>query len=101
MCSLNIEKKDHAEILFENDTRDERKMLSDCGYSEKAIKYYMEKPYIGSLPDADQVSEMLGLCGDTVKVFLKIDVSKRFASGSVCSRMRRRILAIHLTSAVS
>ncbi len=76
MYPLNSEKKDPSKILSEKDTADECKMLSDCGYSEKAIKYYMEKPYMGSLPDADQVSEMLGSCGDTVKIFLKIEQNK-------------------------
>lgn len=59
--------------MVENDNGDERKMLADLGYSEKAINYYLKKPYMGSLPDADQVSEMLGTCGDTLKIFLKID----------------------------
>ena len=54
----------------------EAQMLADSGYSQKAIRYYLEKPYMGSLPDADQVSEMLGTCGDTMKVFLKIDQDK-------------------------
>jgi nitrogen fixation NifU-like protein len=73
MHSLNSLEKDQTEKLFENDNGDERKMLADLGYSEKAINYYLEKPYMGSLPDADQVSEMLGTCGDTLKIFLKID----------------------------
>lgn len=76
MYSLNSEKEDPSKIIFEKNTEDECKMLSDCGYSEKAIKYYMEKPYMGSLPDADQVSEMVGSCGDTVKIFLKFDQNK-------------------------
>jgi len=76
MHSLNSVEKDQAKILFENDNRDEHKMLADLGYSEKAINYYLEKPYMGGLPDADQVSEMLGTCGDTLKIFLKIDQNK-------------------------
>jgi len=28
---------------------------------------------MGSLPDANQVSEMTGPCGDTMKVYLKVD----------------------------
>jgi len=32
-----------------------KEMLSKAGYSDKAIQYYLEKPYMGSLPDADQV----------------------------------------------
>jgi len=39
------------------------KMLAGSGYSDKAIRYFMEKPYIGAIPDADQVSEMTGTCG--------------------------------------
>jgi nitrogen fixation NifU-like protein len=73
MHSLDGVEKDQSKIFVENDNRDERKMLADLGYSEKAIYYYLEKPYMGTLPDADQVSEMLGTCGDTLKIFLKID----------------------------
>jgi nitrogen fixation NifU-like protein len=76
MHSLNSGEKDQTEILAENDTGDERKMLAELGYSQKAISYYIDKPYMGSLQDADQVSEMLGTCGDTLKIFLKIDHNK-------------------------
>ena len=69
--SKNVE-KDRTEI-FQSDSGDQQKMLLDCGYSEKAVKYYLEQPYMGILPDADQVSEMLGSCGDTMKIYLKID----------------------------
>ena len=48
------------------------KMLASSGYSEKAIRYYIEKPYMGSIPDADQISEMTGTCGDTMKIWLKV-----------------------------
>jgi len=51
----------------------EQKMLSDSGYSKKAIQYVTAKPFLGVLPDADYVSEMQGTCGDTMKMFLKID----------------------------
>jgi len=53
-----------------------REMLSQSGYSDKAIQYYIEKPYMGSLPDADQVSEMTGTCGDTMAVYLKVTHGK-------------------------
>ncbi len=49
------------------------KMLAGSGYSEKAIRYFIEKPYIGEIPDADQVSEMTGTCGDTMRIGLKIE----------------------------
>ena len=49
------------------------KMLAGSGYSDKAIQYFIEKPYIGEVPDADQVSEMTGTCGDTMRIGLKIE----------------------------
>jgi len=55
------------------DTAGIREMLSGSGYSEKAIEYYLSRPNMGSLPDADQVSELTGRCGDTMKVYLKVD----------------------------
>ncbi len=88
MYSLNSEKKDPSKNLFEKDTTGECKMLSDCGYSDKAIQYYMEKPYMGSLPDADQVSEMIGSCGDTAKIFLKIDQNEIADIRSLAVRAR-------------
>lgn len=51
----------------------ERKMLSDAGYADPAINYYLEKKYMGHIENADQVSENVGSCGDTMKVYLKID----------------------------
>ena len=51
----------------------EQQMMLDTGYSEKAISYYTEKPYIGILPDAEHVSEMKGTCGDTMKISLRIE----------------------------
>jgi len=50
-----------------------REMLAASGYSIKAIEYYIKRPYLGTLPDADHVSEMTGTCGDTMKLFLKVD----------------------------
>lgn len=47
-------------------------MLSSAGYSDKAIAYYLDKPNMGKLADADQVSEVTGECGDTMRVYLKI-----------------------------
>lgn len=50
-----------------------RSMLRDAGYSEKAVNYYLETPHLGIIENADQVSEMPGTCGDTIKVYLKIE----------------------------
>ncbi|MFZ7126819.1 MAG: iron-sulfur cluster assembly scaffold protein [Desulfobacterales bacterium] len=50
-----------------------RAMLARTGYSAKAIDYYIRKPHMGSIENADQISEMVGTCGDSMTVFLKVD----------------------------
>jgi nitrogen fixation NifU-like protein len=50
-----------------------REMLSCSGYSDKAIDYYLNQPSMGTLSDANQVSELTGACGDTMRVYLKLD----------------------------
>ncbi len=57
-------------------TADLKKMLVSAGYSEKAVDYYIRRKYMGELPDADQAAEMIGSCGDTMKVFLKVGQSE-------------------------
>ena len=73
MDSLNRDENNRSKILFKKDTSDQEQMLLDCGYSERAVRYFIDQPYMGTLQDADQVSEMLGSCGDTMKILLKID----------------------------
>ncbi|MCP4670634.1 MAG: iron-sulfur cluster assembly scaffold protein [Desulfobacula sp.] len=48
-------------------------MLSDAGYGNPAINYYLEKKHMGCFEDADQVFKKIGSCGDIMKVYLKID----------------------------
>ena len=50
-----------------------RELLSGSGYSDKAITYFLNKTNMGSLPDADQVTEVTGICGDTMKIYLKLE----------------------------
>ncbi|MDY6837441.1 MAG: iron-sulfur cluster assembly scaffold protein [Thermodesulfobacteriota bacterium] len=61
---------DHA--LDIQDTAAVKEILSGSGYSDKAISYYLNRPNLGTLSDADQVSELTGPCGDTMKVYLKV-----------------------------
>jgi nitrogen fixation NifU-like protein len=68
-------------MVAENDTETAettatRDMLGGSGYSEKAIDYFLEKPYMGTLEEADHISEMTGSCGDTMKIYLKIESGK-------------------------
>lgn len=48
-------------------------MLASSGYSEKAIRYFIEKPSMGTIVNADQMSEMTGSCGDTMSICLKVE----------------------------
>jgi len=61
---------DHA--LDIQDTAAVKEILSGSGYSDKAISYYLNRPNLGTLSDPDQVSELTGPCGDTMKVYLKV-----------------------------
>lgn len=54
-------------------TASQRKMLSEAGYAEPAINYYLEQKYMGHIEQADQVSEKIGSCGDIMKIYLKVD----------------------------
>jgi nitrogen fixation NifU-like protein len=53
-----------------------REMLAGSGYGEKAIEYYLTRPNQGPLKDADQITELTGPCGDTMKTYLKIENGK-------------------------
>ncbi|HIJ42314.1 MAG TPA: iron-sulfur cluster assembly scaffold protein [Deltaproteobacteria bacterium] len=55
---------------------DVHKMLSESGYSDKAIAYFLSKENLGILEGANQVTDITGPCGDTMKVSLNIDGSK-------------------------
>ena len=63
---------DFEHNIDRNNVTNIKEMLLDSGYSEKAVSYYLEKPNMGSLSEADQVTELTGPCGDTMKVYLKL-----------------------------
>ncbi len=50
-----------------------RELLSCSGYADKAIEYVINRENMGTLPDADQVSELTGPCGDTMRIYLKVN----------------------------
>lgn len=64
---------DQNQTIGQNDAASVREMLSGAGYSDEAIEYYIEKRHAGALVDASHISEMTGTCGDTMKIFLKVD----------------------------
>jgi len=55
------------------DVQSVRELLSSSGYADKAIDWFLNRKNMGSLPDADQVSELTGPCGDTMKIYLKLE----------------------------
>lgn len=61
------------EILGKGPAQNVREMLSSSGYAEKAIDYFLKKANMGELPDADQVTELTGPCGDTMRLYLKMN----------------------------
>ena len=58
------------------DSENIRELLSGSGYSDKAISYFLNKANMGSLPDANQVTELTGPCGDTMKIYLKLEKAR-------------------------
>ncbi|MBR9986454.1 MAG: iron-sulfur cluster assembly scaffold protein [Desulfosarcina sp.] len=55
------------------ETKAIEEMLTASGYSKTAIDYYINKPHMGRIPDADIASEMTGTCGDTMGITIKMD----------------------------
>lgn len=47
--------------------------MTETGYSEKAARYFLTKPHMGRIDNADQVSDFIGSCGDTMTIYLKLD----------------------------
>ena len=50
-----------------------REMLLSSGYAEEAINYFLTKPNLGPLKGANQVTDLTGPCGDTMKCFIKVE----------------------------
>jgi len=74
--------------------------LRKAGYSEKAIDYYIRKLNVGVIEGAEAVDSFTGLCGDSMKVYLKVEeglikdakfqaigCAGAFASGSAVTEM--------------
>jgi len=60
------------EETFEQNMQNIRQLLAGSGYANEAITYFLDKKNMGTLPDADQVTELTGPCGDTMKIYLKM-----------------------------
>lgn len=77
-----------------------RELLRQAGYSEKAINYYIKKRNVGVIEGAEAAESHVGLCGDSMRVYLKIEkgliidakfqavgCAGAFASGSALTEM--------------
>ncbi len=62
-----------SEKITQNNLQNTRELLSGSGYSDRAIAYFLDKKNMGSLPNADQVTELTGPCGDTMRIYLKMN----------------------------
>ena len=54
-------------------TKEEFKLLKDAGYSEKVIELYRNKVNVGVIKNPDINLAYTGPCGDTLKLYLKIN----------------------------
>ena len=48
-------------------------LLRKAGYSEKAVDYYIRKLNVGEIEGAEAVDSYTGLCGDSMKIYLKVE----------------------------
>jgi len=77
-----------------------RELLRKAGYSEKAIDHYVKKRNVGVIEGAEAAESHTGLCGDSMRVYLKIEkgliidakfqavgCAGAFASGSALTEM--------------
>ena len=85
-------------------------LLKKSGYSQKAIDYYTNKVNVGKMEDASVGVSYTGDCGDTIKLYLKIDNemiirdAKFEAIGcagafSACSALTEMIIGLKITQA--
>jgi len=56
-----------------NLTKEKVELLKEAGYSEKVIEFYMNKVNVGLVRNPDVDLAYTGPCGDTMKVYLKIN----------------------------
>jgi len=78
-------------------------LLRKAGYPERAIDYYVRKLNVGVIEGAEAVDSFTGLCGDSMRIYLKIEegiikdakfqaigCAGAFASGSALTEMVKK-----------
>ena len=48
-------------------------LLREAGYSEKAIRYLQNDINVGKIENPDAVGDYTGECGDTIRIFLRVN----------------------------
>ncbi len=76
--SIETERRimENKEDINNSQQNDEYAMLSESGYSDKAIAYFQNKDNIGVLENPDHVTDLTGPCGDNMKLTMNIEGSK-------------------------
>ena len=53
--------------------KQQENLLKQSGYSERAIRYYIDKVNVGAIEDPDAYYAYTGPCGDTMEFFVDIE----------------------------
>jgi len=69
VCSGLLERVKLSEKL----TKEKIELLNEAGYSRNAIELYGNRVNVGIIENADVALAYTGLCGDTTKLYLKIN----------------------------
>jgi len=57
-------------------TDDVYEMLSESGYSDRAIEFFQARENIGIIDGANQITDLTGPCGDTMKISMNIESNR-------------------------
>jgi len=63
-------------------SNEELKLMSESGYSKKAIDLYVNNVNMGPLDNPSVVTTFLGRCGDLIKLYLQIDKKDKIKNAS-------------------
>ncbi len=61
------------ESLGKHLSEEELDLMGKAGYSNKAIRLYVNRTNVGKLAHPDVVSTFFGPCGDLIRLYLKIE----------------------------
>ena len=59
--------------MLDQITEEKIELLKNAGYSKKAVELYFKEINVGVIENADVALAYTGPCGDTCKIYLKIN----------------------------